>query len=247
MNPDYQEQYGAMHSSRLQVLAQMQAALALQNQQSRSQYSTTGPQSGGLGLSGASVGRFPPTMERTSLHQSMLLGEEARFRSTGQTQIGMIGRSTAELRETPFSDFGLQARLTPQIPSLMSAQPSSPSPRKRMKLSVGSWNDSWNDLKLHPRRIGGSQYQSVHAPEKKIDPKSNSFPLPSLRSTSIRREEASLISYRIAWDNMSQLSRNIEYIKSPERRELVREAFGKALQFNKIQLYKFSQKGSAKK
>jgi hypothetical protein len=230
-----QDQYGARHSSRLQVIAQMQAALDLQNQQSRSQYSSTERQSG-LGLSGASVGRFTPTMEITALHQRIvLLGEEARLRSTGQAQIGMIGRSMAELRETHFPHFGLQARLTPHIPSVMSAQPSSPSPRKRIK------------LKLDPRRFGGSQSQSVHVPGKKIDPKSNSFPLPSLRSTSIRREGASLISYRIAWDTMSQRSRKIEYIKSPERRKLVREGFGKALQFDKIQLHKFSQMGSGAK
>jgi hypothetical protein len=205
--------------SRLQALAEMQAALALQNQQKARNRKLAMSQYGGLGgLSGASG------LDMAPLQQRMAMEEQAHTKA----QFDVLERSRgAGFRKSPESNFGSEKILSIHLSDPNSSQLMSDLANKRRKISLDSQN-------ARPS-IAGRQ---IACARMRVPPKSQTFPLPSLRSNRKFPRGASLNSYRIAWGTMCNRSSKFdEYTTPTERRTLLKEGFGKAILMNKIELY----------
>jgi hypothetical protein len=208
-----------VQSSRLQALAEMQAALALQNQQKARNRKLAMSQPVGLGgLSGASG------LDMAALQQRMAMEEQART----QAQFDELERSRgAGFQKSPLPNFGSEKILSIHLSDANSSLLMSNLTSKRRKISLDSQN-------ARPSIAG----RHVASARMRIPPKSQTFPLPSLRSNRKFPRGASLNSYRIAWGTMCQRSSKFdEYTTPTERRTLLKEGFGKAILMNKIELY----------
>jgi hypothetical protein len=228
MNPDhinFSDQFGGRQPSRMQLLSQMQAALALQNEQGNAnQFRGHMPSLGQMNSATNQRGL-------SALQQRLVLEEERRLRNTAQAQVDRLNMSGgSDTRLNQYLDIGLanqfqQRRMSGSIGRdfMMSTQ------SKRRKMSM----DQSTCSKLAPALLRGHQTSWA-----KTGPAAHKMPLPSRRSSGRRMKTASLSSYRKAWEVLSIRSK---YLSPPpsseERRALVNELFSTAIQFGKIGLY----------
>jgi hypothetical protein len=223
---------GSQHLSRLQQYNDVQAVLSPQNRGNSSDLQSLLSSSVGLNLSARSVSRFPPMMEIAVMQQRLALQEETRLRMMSQLEAGSGAMRSPTMAPLKSSERELSSLDTTSESNESHLQSHL---RKRSR-------DEFKEERRYAGQLpslvlGGGRPGSLgDAVLKMLSLKRNDFPLPSLKTVSSSKYAplVSLVSHQDKWDSLSgKLSRFEGRVGPVETKLLVRELFGRAVQFKK--------------
>ena len=221
----------SQHLSRLQQYSDVQALLSPHHdRRNSSDLQSLLSSSGGLGLSARSGSSFPPMMEIAVMQQRLALQEETRLRMMSQLEAG-----SSAMRSPTLAPLKSSERESSSLDMTSESNESQLQSHLRKRSRHDFKEERRYARKLPSRVLGGGRPGSLgDAVLKMLSMKRNDFPLPSLKTALPRRNAplVSLVSHQDKWDSLSGKLRRFEGRVGPvETKRLVRELFGRAVQF----------------